>query len=384
VARNPNEAPATPAELEDAIIEAVAEQLAAFRTTIRAELQAEMLAERQNTAQRVDRISEYTTGLGQLAERASAEVNGRMDALERSFTATVEQYDSVVTARVAELDAASRAFTVDQVTAVIRRIDDIDNRSVERLLALENRVTDFSGTRLAEMEATLGRVTRSMDQVVNVLAQRLDEIDLQQRDVLARIDRLAEEVGAIDADALDALRDQMSSAVGESMLVRIELDRATEATNKQIDRLNVRIGDLATQVAETTMDVSAAVQLERLEEIERALIELDPAQFVRAPGYTGPSPSRYEPTAVHAPTPTSPTTDTPVTDIPVTDTPVTETPITDTRVTETPFIATPFIATPVTEAPFAEPPFGDDDPLPRLQSRPDAHRNGSTSTLSSW
>ena len=29
------------------------------------------------------------------------------------------------------------------------------------------------------------------------------------------------------------------------------------------------------------MDVSEAVQLERLEEIERALIELDPNQFVR-------------------------------------------------------------------------------------------------------
>ena len=29
------------------------------------------------------------------------------------------------------------------------------------------------------------------------------------------------------------------------------------------------------------MDVSKAVQLERLEEIERALIELDPNQFVR-------------------------------------------------------------------------------------------------------
>ncbi|MCX6541637.1 MAG: hypothetical protein NTX77_08550, partial [Actinobacteria bacterium] len=40
---------------------------------------------------------------------------------------------------------------------------------------------------------------------------------------------------------------------------------------------------------ETFMDVNTAVQLERLEEIERALIELDPNQFVRKedPNATG-------------------------------------------------------------------------------------------------
>ena len=39
--------------------------------------------------------------------------------------------------------------------------------------------------------------------------------------------------------------------------------------------------DVETQVQDATMDVSTAVQLDRLEEIERALIELDPSQFVR-------------------------------------------------------------------------------------------------------
>jgi len=39
--------------------------------------------------------------------------------------------------------------------------------------------------------------------------------------------------------------------------------------------------DVETQVQDATMDVSTAVQLDRLEEIERTLIELDPSQFVR-------------------------------------------------------------------------------------------------------
>ena len=40
------------------------------------------------------------------------------------------------------------------------------------------------------------------------------------------------------------------------------------------------MSEIEAQLADT-MDVSEAVQLERLEEIERALLELDPDQFVR-------------------------------------------------------------------------------------------------------
>ena len=39
--------------------------------------------------------------------------------------------------------------------------------------------------------------------------------------------------------------------------------------------------DVETQLQDATMDVSTAVQLDRLEEIERSLIELNPDQFVR-------------------------------------------------------------------------------------------------------
>ena len=51
--------------------------------------------------------------------------------------------------------------------------------------------------------------------------------------------------------------------------------------NERTDSLSVRMTDVETQVQDATMDVSTAVQLDRLEEIERALIELDPSQFVR-------------------------------------------------------------------------------------------------------
>jgi hypothetical protein len=54
------------------------------------------------------------------------------------------------------------------------------------------------------------------------------------------------------------------------------------------------MSEIEAQLADT-MDVSEAVQLERLEEIERALLELNPNQFVRkveaSAGGGFPSPS---------------------------------------------------------------------------------------------
>jgi hypothetical protein len=48
-----------------------------------------------------------------------------------------------------------------------------------------------------------------------------------------------------------------------------------------LDKTVGRLVDLETQVQEQHMDVETAVQLERLEEVERALLALDPGQFVR-------------------------------------------------------------------------------------------------------
>ena len=69
----------------------------------------------------------------------------------------------------------------------------------------------------------------------------------------------------------------MSTAVGEAMLVRIEMERFQKATNERTDTLSVRMIDVETQVQDATMDVDTSVQLDRLEEVERAMIALDPA-----------------------------------------------------------------------------------------------------------
>jgi hypothetical protein len=94
------------------------------------------------------------------------------------------------------------------------------------------------------------------------------------------MDRLAEDVSKVDEEAINAVKEQLSSAVGEAMLVRIEVDRFMATQEERFDATALRMSEIEAQLADT-MDVSEAVQLERLEEIERALIELNPNQFVR-------------------------------------------------------------------------------------------------------
>ena len=99
-------------------------------------------------------------------------------------------------------------------------------------------------------------------------------------------------------------KEQEMAAVGEAMLVRIELDRFTANTDEKIDRSNLRMAEIEAKLSDT-MDVTAVVQLERLEEIERALVELDPAQFVRADGGPGTAPAGLTPGAATTSAPAS-------------------------------------------------------------------------------
>jgi hypothetical protein len=94
------------------------------------------------------------------------------------------------------------------------------------------------------------------------------------------MDALSEQVAKVDENAINEVKEQLSSAIGEAMLVRIELDRVVAAMDEKLDKTAVRMAEIEGQLADE-MDVSTAVQLERLEEIERALVELDPEQFVR-------------------------------------------------------------------------------------------------------
>jgi hypothetical protein len=92
---------------------------------------------------------------------------------------------------------------------------------------------------------------------------------------------MAARLDSVDVDAIDEMKDRVASAAGEVELVRIEVERFQKSMGESLDKTVGRIVELETQMQEQHMDVETAVQLERLEEVERALLALDPSQFVR-------------------------------------------------------------------------------------------------------
>ncbi len=77
------------------------------------------------------------------------------------------------------------------------------------------------------------------------------------------------------------MKDKVASALGEAELLRIEMERFQKSIGDSIDKTNMRMVELETAIQDQNLDVDTAIQLERLEEVERAIIALDPAQFVR-------------------------------------------------------------------------------------------------------
>jgi hypothetical protein len=212
-----------------------------------------------------DMTSQMEAKQNELAETIQTDVTGQVDALKK----LVEENDSSI-----------RRFQNEIGQSVSAKVNDAEDRFNNRLLAAESRMKEDSGQQIADIQAHVGRVSNGLDETMTVLNERIAKIDDRFAESDRRLDELAESVEGIDQDALEELKDKMSSAAGEAMLVRIEMERMEKAVSEKTDGLSVRMTDVETQLQDATMDVSTAVQLDRLEEIERSLIEL-PNVFVQ-------------------------------------------------------------------------------------------------------
>ena len=141
-----------------------------------------------------------------------------------------------------------------------------------------------AGTRIAEVQAHVGRVDGHIDETLQIVNNRLAAFEERVVEGEQRLVEAEERLAGVDRDALDELSNKMSSAVGEAMLVRIEMERAEKSLNERTDTLAVRVTEVEAQIQDVTMDVSTAVQLDRLEEVERMVAELDPTKFVLREG----------------------------------------------------------------------------------------------------
>ncbi len=210
----------------------------------------------------------------------SQRMEQKQDDLAQTVQTDVASQLGVLRQLVEDNESSVRRFQNEVGQTVSQRLGDVEDRFNNRLLAAESRMKDDNGQKIAEIDAYVGRVSTGLDETMTVLNDRIAGIDQRFTETDRRISAVEESVKGIDQEALEELKSKMSAAAGEAMLVRIEMERFEKTNNERADELAVRVTEVETQLADATMDVSTAVQLDRLEEIERALLELDPDKFV--------------------------------------------------------------------------------------------------------
>lgn len=233
----------------------------------------------EHSAQVVLHVDEVTSSLAQRIDEGDAQVTAAVEQL-------LQNAQDVFTSTLADIEAQVGEHT----SSLLQKLDAADSRVTDRMLALEARINEEQGTKLANLEATVGRIGAGFDEAMVAINQRVLDLENRLLSLTDRFDELARAVSRIDQDGIDDLKQQMSNAVGEAMLVRIELDRVVTTTEERFDKQAVRMAEIESLLADE-MDVSTAIQLERLDELERAVAMLDPASFAGSTLTHAPAPA---------------------------------------------------------------------------------------------
>ena len=236
------------------------------------------------------RIESLDTNLRKFDEQAARMVtyfNEMTQAMEQRTAQLSEQLQtnvegrlSTLTVRFDESDSATRRMQTETTQMVSGRLGEIEDRLNERVLAAETRVKEDAGTRIAEIDAHVGRVSAGLDTTLTALNDRMSGLDGRFDAIDDRLATLRDEMSQLDSKEFDELKEKLSTAIGEAVLVRIDMERLEKSLAERFDTVALRVTDVESQLADTAADVGAAVQLERLEELERAVIEIDPTKFV--------------------------------------------------------------------------------------------------------
>ncbi len=205
----------------------------------------------------------------------------KMNAVSMQVVNDVEVRLGGLSTRVDEISAQAARQQSDVSNIVGQRIDQAEDRINDRINATEARINDEVGQRVADIDAYVGRVSVGLDESVVVLSDRLAAMDRRFDEVDLAFTDINDRLGAVDVDAIDELKDKVAGALGEAELLRIEMERFQKSIGDDIDKTQLRMVELETAIQDQSLDVDTAIQLERLEEVERAIIALDPAQFVR-------------------------------------------------------------------------------------------------------
>jgi hypothetical protein len=243
--------------------------------------------EQANVERRIDSLDEHLRRFDEQAARMVTYFNETTEAHKAHTDAMAEQLVADVDHRLAELSVKvdqGRSEVVTQHAETTRfvaeRAKDIEDRINARVMGFEARVNEETGRRIADIDAQVGKVAAGLDATLVALNDRIAELEARIDGADERLEQARQEFSKLGVDELDELRDKLSAAAGEAVILRIDLEKMSKSVSERVDGMAVRVTDVETQLASSTMDVNAAVQLERLEELERALIEIDPTKFV--------------------------------------------------------------------------------------------------------
>jgi hypothetical protein len=226
------------------------------------------------------RFDEQAAAMVQHVNDTTVALTQRMDEGNQALATAVEERLGFVRTTLESVGPEVQRQLAEQTMVLTQRVDFTEHKVTDRMLAMEERVNEQNGSKIAQLDATIGRIGSGFDDAMGALSQRMLDLENRLFETSDQINALTEKVDKMDDTAMTAMKEQLSAAIGEAMLVRIEIDRVVASTDEKIGKNSLRMAEIEGMLADE-MDVSASVQLERLEELERALTALDPDQFVR-------------------------------------------------------------------------------------------------------
>jgi len=235
----------------------------------------------------------------------TAATEARLDEVSDQVAEQLDGRLASLAVRMDEVSAQAARQQAEVSNVVGARVDQAEDRINERIITAEARVNDTVGQRVADIDAYVGRVSAGLDDAVAMLSDRIAGTDARFADVNLSIDAMGSRLDSVDVDVIDEMKDRVGGLAGEVELVRIEVERFQKSMGDTMDKAVGRIVELETQLQEHHMDVDTSIQLERLEEVERALLALDPNQFVRADS-AGLTPPPAAPSPLNPLTPPTP------------------------------------------------------------------------------
>ncbi|WP_420451678.1 hypothetical protein [Ilumatobacter sp.] len=226
-----------------------------------------------------DSIRRFDDQAGQMVDhinQVTSVVEARLERIGSDVAANLDERLGAIGNRIDDVSAASARHQAEVSNIVTSRVEASEQRSTERVMGLETRLSDEIGQRVADIDAHVGRVGAGLDDAVMTLSDRIAKADSRFEAVEAEFETIRSDLANVDAEAIDEIKDQVGSALGQAELVRIEMDRFQETIRESLDSTALRLTEIETTVNDQAMDVEMAVQLERLEEVERAVLMLDP------------------------------------------------------------------------------------------------------------